>query len=73
MKNRRNREEEKTVMLIGSTGSCKSTLLDGIVNYVMGVSFDDPFRFTLVNLEDDKQRKTGNHVRSYLRSISSVY
>lgn len=46
--------DEKTIMLVGATGSGKSTLVDGIVNYVMGVSFDDPFRFTLVQLEEEE-------------------
>lgn len=49
-------EEEKTIMLVGATGSGKSTLVDGIVNYVMGVSFDDPFRFTLVQLEEEEKK-----------------
>lgn len=30
-------------MLVGVTGTGKSTLVDFIVNFVMGVSFDDPF------------------------------
>lgn len=47
---------EKTIMLVGATGSGKSTLVDGIVNYVMGVSFDDPFRFTLVQLEEEEKK-----------------
>lgn len=41
-------------MLVGATGSGKSTLVDGIVNYVMGVSFDDPYRFTLIQLEKEE-------------------
>lgn len=47
-------EFEKTIMLVGATGSGKSTLVDGIVNYVMGVNFDDPFRFTLIQLEEEE-------------------
>lgn len=31
-------------MLVGATGLGKYTLVDGFVNYVMGVSFDDPFQ-----------------------------
>lgn len=54
-------EDEKTIMLVGEIGSGKSTLIDGIVNYVVGVSFDDPFRFTLVQLEEE-ERKTHNQV-----------
>lgn len=48
--------DEKTIMLVGATGSGKSTLVDGFVNYVMGVSFDDPFRFTLVQLEEEENK-----------------
>lgn len=47
---------EKTIMLVGATGSGKSTLVDGIVNYVMGVSFDDPYRFTLIQLEKEENK-----------------
>lgn len=43
-------------MLVGATGSGKSTLVDGIVNYVMGVSFDDPYRFTLIQLEEEENK-----------------
>lgn len=45
-------EDEKTIMLVGETGSGKNTLIDGIVNYVVGVSFDDPFRFTQEEKEE---------------------
>lgn len=45
-------EDEKTIMLVGEIGSGKSTLIDGIVNYVVGVSFDDPFRFTQEEKEE---------------------
>ena len=48
-------------MLVGATGSGKSTLVDGIINYIMGVNFEDPFRFKMVVLEKE-ERKTGNQV-----------
>lgn len=44
-------------MLVGATGSGKSTLVDGIVNYVMGVDFDDSFRFTLIQLEKEEDKR----------------
>lgn len=62
-------EEEKTIMLVGATGSGKSTLVDGIINYVMGVSFDDPFRFTLVQLEEE-EKKTHNQAISQTEWIT---
>lgn len=48
--------DEKTIMLVGETGSGKSTLVDCMVNYVMGVHFDDPFRFTIVQLEEEESK-----------------
>lgn len=53
---------EKTIMLVGETGSGKTTLVDGIVNYVTGISFDDPFRFTIVQPEEDKEDTIINQV-----------
>lgn len=58
--------EEKTIMLVGATGSGKSTLVDGIVNYIMGVSFDDPFRFRIVTLEEE-EKKSHNQVLNFRR------
>lgn len=60
--------EEKTIMLVGATGSGKSTLVDGIVNYIMGVSFDDPFRFRIVTLEEE-EKKSHNQVLNFRRQI----
>ena len=56
------RESERTIMLVGATGTGKSTLVDGIVNYVLGVNFDDTFRFTLVDLESEEKSKVDNQV-----------
>lgn len=51
-------------MLVGSTGSGKSTLVDGIANYFPGVSFEDPFRFKIVTLEKDETTKKDNQVKN---------
>lgn len=59
--NQEKKVDEKTIMLVGATGSGKSTLVDGIVNYVLGVRFNDPFRFTLVQLEEE-EKKVDNQV-----------
>lgn len=48
---------EKTIMLVGATGSGKSTFVDLLANYVFGVRLDDPFRFTVISDEDRKKRK----------------
>lgn len=61
--------DEKTIMLVGATGSGKSTLVDGIANYIMGVSFEDPFRFTMVTLEEE-EKKTHNQAISQTEWIT---
>lgn len=58
-------------MLVGATGSGKSTLVDGIANYIMGVSFEDPFRFTMVTLEEE-EKKTHNQVNLQIRDKLQV-
>ena len=41
---------EKVLLLVGATGSGKSTLIDGIVNYVLGVSWKDDVRYKLTDV-----------------------
>jgi hypothetical protein len=39
----------KTILLMGATGSGKTTWINAMINYVLGVEWDDPFRFKLVD------------------------
>ncbi|XP_052808194.1 uncharacterized protein LOC128237048 isoform X1 [Mya arenaria] len=62
--------EEKTILVVGETGCGKSTLIDGMSNYIFGVNFNDPFRFRIVTSEAEEKERLGNQALSQTDWIS---
>ncbi|XP_067462960.1 uncharacterized protein [Thunnus thynnus] len=48
--------QNRTIMLLGATGSGKSTLINGMINYVVGVEWKDNFRFKLIDEDQSKSQ-----------------
>ncbi|KAK3887039.1 hypothetical protein Pcinc_008804 [Petrolisthes cinctipes] len=58
---------EKIIILLGETGVGKTTFFNAMMNYIFGVTWDDPFRFMLgkeSNCNNQSKSQT-THVTSY--------
>ena len=51
-------QQQKVLLLVGATGAGKTTLINGMINYLFGVEWKDPFRFKLIIEEEQVQIKS---------------
>nr|XP_023676740.1 uncharacterized protein LOC111848744 [Paramormyrops kingsleyae] len=62
-----NIREHRTIMVIGATGAGKSALINGMINYILGVKWEDNFRFKLIDEGTSKSQAESqtSHVTAY--------
>eukprot|EP01083_Nonionella_stella_P063609 165310_1 len=62
-------KRHRTVMVIGATGTGKTTLLNCMMNYLWDVEYDDPYRFKLI-YEGQKEK---NQSESVTDNVTAYY
>lgn len=69
-----NSTREKTIIIVGPTASGKRTLINYMANYVMGVTWEDPFRFTLVHYDEERVgNEVGQEITKHFCRQNSFY
>ena len=61
-------QNHKYIILMGATGCGKSTLINGMVNHILGVQWKDPFRFKCVREDESGAR---NQAHSQTSSVTA--
>jgi len=59
-----NEKKTKTILVVGMTGSGKSTLIDALMNFVYDVRYEDDVRLKLIALTDSEAKKQENQANS---------
>ncbi|XP_067249267.1 uncharacterized protein [Chanodichthys erythropterus] len=65
------KKENKTIMMIGATGAGKTTLINSMINYILGVQWKDDFRFVLI--DEGKQKSQAESQTSEITAYQINY
>ncbi|XP_037837915.1 uncharacterized protein LOC119618057 [Kryptolebias marmoratus] len=60
----------RTIMVSGATGAGKSTLINGMINYILGVQWEDSYRFKMV---DEGQSTLQAHSQTSEVTVYKIY
>uniref|UniRef100_A0A3Q2CUC6 AIG1-type G domain-containing protein n=1 Tax=Cyprinodon variegatus TaxID=28743 RepID=A0A3Q2CUC6_CYPVA len=64
------RHTNHTILVLGATGAGKSALINGMINYILGVKWEDPYRFKIV---DDGEKKSQAHSQTSLVTVYKLH
>lgn len=63
----------KVLMLVGATGSGKSTLINALANHFLNVEFEDAFRFRLISPEDEGGKEQTHSQTSWVNAYKFMH
>ncbi|CAC5418338.1 unnamed protein product [Mytilus coruscus] len=64
--------DEKTLLVLGTTGAGKSALINSLMNYAAGVSYNDDHHFVLINQSaEDKTRESNQLEITPAKTVTS--
>ena len=69
----KSKKKEKVVMLVGATGSGKTTHINSMINYYFGVEYEDNFRFKLITEEDNGKRNQAHSQTSWITAYTILH
>lgn len=64
-----NHSDVKILLILGATGTGKSTFIDALFNYIAGVSFSDDFRYSIINKSIEEKEREQKQFLSQTRSV----
>ena len=64
------KRRQRTILMLGATGSGKSTLINAMTNYILGVKWEDDFRFKLT---DEPAEKSQAHSQTDFITTYDLY